>query len=117
MYGSSESQRFFTRTSPSFGCGSGASSGRKFASVTQPAGRLASTILLLEGGKARQVVVRAAELLGDHGEATEGVAHFHLLAHAHAAVQLHRLLAHQARVVGDLDLGRGDRALAIRLVL
>src|SRR5919106_274930 len=44
MYGSSESQRFFTRTSPSPGCGSGAFSSRKFSGVTHPWGRLARTM-------------------------------------------------------------------------
>src|SRR5688572_27323465 len=44
MYGSSESQRFFTRISPSCGCGEGAFSRRKFSGVTQPSGRLASTM-------------------------------------------------------------------------
>src|SRR3974377_1563005 len=110
MYGSSESHRFLTRTSPSLGFGSGAFSRRKFASVTQPAGRLARTTrrFSVKRCEAREVVVGVAELLRDHGEAPEGMAHLQLLAHAHAAVQLDRLLAHEARVVGDLDLRRRD---------
>src|SRR5712664_2260267 len=109
IYGSSDSHRFFTSTSPSFGLGTGALSMRKFSSVTQPVGRLAKTILLLsiqkfflklQRSKASKVVIGAAELIHDHREAAEGVAHLELLAHPHAAVQLHRLLAHMTRVVG-----------------
>src|SRR5919106_869025 len=44
MYGSSESQRFFTRTSPSANGGSGAFSRRKFSGTTHPLGRLARTM-------------------------------------------------------------------------
>ena len=46
MYGSSESQRFLTSTSPSPHLGSGALSMRKLSSLTAPCGRLASTTRL-----------------------------------------------------------------------
>src|SRR5437867_4472396 len=110
MYGSSDSHRFFTSTSPAAGCGSGALSSRKLSSRTSAAGRLARTMRWLEGGKALQVLVGVAELARQHGEAAEAVAHLQLLAHPHAAVELHRFLADMARGVGDLDLGRRDRA-------
>ena len=57
-----------------------------------------------KGGEALEVVVGVAELLRDHRQAPERVAHLQLLAHAHAAVQLHRFLADVAAGVGDLDL-------------
>src|SRR5688572_21206133 len=44
MYGSSESHRFLTSTSPSWGDGTAPFSRRKFSGVTQPSGRLASTM-------------------------------------------------------------------------
>src|SRR6266568_9270996 len=62
----------------------------------------------LRSGEALQVVLGVAEGLADHGEPTERVADLELLGHAHAAVQLHRFLAHVAARVGYLDLGRGD---------
>src|SRR5690349_18672628 len=49
MYGSSESQRFFTSTSPSFGAGMGSDSRRKSSGLTQPCGRLARTMALFMG--------------------------------------------------------------------
>src|SRR3954469_2264244 len=113
MYGSSESHRFFTSTSPSRASGSGEDSSRKFASVTQPCGRLASTMrwfCTLELGEAREMVVGVAELAREHSEPAESVADLQLVAHAPAAVRLHRLLADVARRVGDLDLRRRDRA-------
>src|SRR6188472_1128633 len=117
MYGSSDSHRFFTSTSPSFGEGAGDSTSLKFCSLTHPVGKLATvhalfcgmSLLRIERGEAREVMVCVAELLRDHGQAPEGMAHLHLLGHAHAAVQLDRLLADEARVVGDLDLGRRHR--------
>src|ERR1041384_940655 len=99
MYGSSDSHRFFTSTSPSRGAGTGEDSRRKLASVTQPWGRLASTMrwfCTLQPGEARQVVRRAAESARQPGEAPERAAHLELVAHSHAAVQLHRLPAHRA---------------------
>src|SRR5919108_3882232 len=44
MYGSSESHRFFTSTSPSRTCGTADFSRRKFSGTTHPSGRLASTM-------------------------------------------------------------------------
>src|SRR3954463_8853356 len=127
MYGSSDSQRFFTSTSPSFGLDTVPLSMRKLLSVTQPEGRLARTIRLFsiillfqknsKRGETRQVVVGAAKLIHQHREAAEGVAHLQLLAHSHAAVQLHRFLADMARVVGDLDLRRRDGASPVPAVL
>ena len=55
-------------------------------------------------------MVGVAEFARQHRQAAKGVAHLELFAHAHATVQLHRFLADVARGVGDLDLGRGDRA-------
>src|SRR5690606_24062932 len=57
-----------------------------------------------------QVMLGVAELLRDHRQPLEGVRHLHFLRHAHAAVQLDRLLADVACRVGDLDLGRRDDA-------
>src|SRR3954469_25016945 len=50
MYGSSESQRFFTSTSPSRSGGSGTLSIRKLSSLTQPDGRLARSTRLFSIG-------------------------------------------------------------------
>src|SRR5690349_17853993 len=87
-----------------------------FGPCAQAAASAAASATLLKRGKALEVEVRVAELLRDHREAAEGVADLELLAHAHAAVQLHRLLADVARVVGDLDLRGGDRARPVVLV-
>src|SRR4051794_8735289 len=105
MYGSSESHRFFTRTSPSLGAETGDDSTRKLSSVTQPAGRLASTTRLLSMSGRREtceVVVCIAKLLRDHRKTAERMADLHLFGHAHAAVQLDRFLAHVPRRIGDL---------------
>src|SRR5690348_12180424 len=98
MYGSSESHRFFTSTSPSRGGTTGARSILKLSSVTQPFGRPASTTRLFsmgrsERGEALEVMIGVAELLPGDRQAAEGVADLKLLGHAHAAVQLHGLLA------------------------
>src|SRR5438132_11180305 len=68
---------------------------------------------LARGGEARQVVIGVAEGLRDRRESPERVADLQLLGHPHAAVQLHRLLAHVTGGVGDLDLGRRDDATAL----
>src|SRR5436189_2803874 len=119
MYGSSESHRFLTSTSPSFGAGAGDSTSLKLSSRTAPDGKLASVHALFcgisaEGRKTREVMVGIAELLADHRQATERVRDLELLAHAHAAVQLDRLLADVAARIRDLDLrgGHGAPALA-----
>src|SRR5262245_37755013 len=119
MYGSSESHRFFTSTSPSFGDGAGESTSLKLSSRTAPDGKLARVQALFcgisaERSEAREVMVRVAELLPDHRQAAERVRDLQLLAHAHAAVQLDRFLADMAACVGDLDLRcrNGARALA-----
>src|SRR5215510_11864812 len=105
MYGSSESHRFLTSTSPCAGSGSGAFSVLKLSSETQPWGRLVRTIRrfsfttlnfarrALERGEAGEMVVGVAELAGDDGQAPKRVTDLQLLAHAHAAVELHRFLA------------------------
>src|SRR5256885_12470487 len=120
MYGSSESQRFFTSSSPSFGAGTGADSMRKLSSLTQPVGRLASSTRLFciksERSEAREMMIGVAELLRHQRQPAEGMAHLQLFGHAHAAVQLHRLLADVAGGVGDLDLGGRHRARAIGCV-
>ena len=59
------------------------------------------------------MVIGVAELLRDHGEAPEAVAHFQLLGHAHGAMQLHGFLADVPAGVRDLDLRRRDRAGAL----
>src|SRR3954471_24031915 len=51
MYGSSESQRFFTSTSPSRSGGSGTLSIRKLSSLTHPEGRLARSTRLFSTGR------------------------------------------------------------------
>src|SRR5512147_1791036 len=112
MYGSSDSQRFFTSTSPSRGTGTGASISLKLSSRTASVGKLASAHALfsvisgrnpIQRGEARQVMLGVAELLRDHRQAPERVRHLQFFRHAHAAVQLHRLLADQPAVVRDLD--------------
>src|SRR2546423_15195449 len=55
---------------------------------------------LTRGGEARQVVIGVAEGLRDRRESPERVADLQLLGHAHAAVHLHRLLAHVTGGVG-----------------
>src|SRR5258706_15794735 len=98
------------------GSGAGASGARPGCCAQAPSSTVAQALRrtassrLLKRRKALQVMVRIAELLRDHRQAAEAVAHLQLLAHAHAAVQLHRLLADVARAVGDLDLRRRDRA-------
>src|SRR6516225_720145 len=63
-----------------------------------------------------EVMIYITPLARDDGEAAEGVAHLELVAHAHAAVQLHRFLAHLARGVADLDLrGRHDSSALVRI--
>src|SRR5258708_30692082 len=86
---------------------------RKFSRVTAPAGREARRTCLLTTREAFEVVVGVAELARDRGEAAERVAHLELVAHAHAAVELHGFLADAPRSVGDLDLRRGDQAPAL----
>src|SRR5439155_24476853 len=76
-------------------------------------GWLRSQRLTPGGGEALQVVLGVAEGLADHGEPAEGVAHLELLAHAHAAVELHRLLTDVTAAVAHLDLGGGDKAPAL----
>src|SRR6266480_310764 len=66
----------------------------------------------LERSEALEVMIGVAELLRRHGQPPEAVAHLQLLAHPHAAVQLHRFLADVARAVGDLDLRGRHRARA-----
>src|SRR5262245_34840301 len=121
MYGSSESQRFFTSTSPSFGAGAGDSISLKLSSRTAPEGKLTSVHALFcgtsaERSEAREMVIRVAKLLRDHRQPPERVRHLKLLAHAHAAVELDRLLADMAARVGDLDLRRRHRARALTRV-
>src|SRR5688572_16532578 len=60
-----------------------------------------------------QVMIRVAEGLRDHRQPPERVADLQLFGHAHAAVELDRLLADVARGVRDLDLRRGDDAPAL----
>ena len=47
-----------------------------------------------------------------HGEALEVVADIQFIGHAHAAMDLHRLLADEAAGLADLHLGGGDGFLA-----
>ena len=61
---------------------------------------------------AAEVMHRIAEGHVDHGQALEIVADRELVGHAHAAMQLDRLLAHEARGPADVVLGRGDVAPA-----
>ena len=67
----------------------------------------------LKRGEALEMVVGVAELLRDHGQAAEGVADLELLAHAHAAVQLHRLLADVAAASAILILAAETARCAI----
>src|SRR6267143_4376369 len=67
----------------------------------------------LQRSEAREVMIGVAELPRRHGQPPEAVAQLQLLAHAHAAVQLHRFLADVARAVGDLDLRGRHRARAL----
>src|ERR1700741_4035164 len=76
----------------------------------QPATSTATARKPLKRGKAREMVVGVGKAAGEHGQAPEAVAHLELLAHSHAAVQLHCFLADVARAVGDLDLGGGHGA-------
>src|SRR6185437_1157557 len=124
MYGSSDSHWFFTSTSPSAGAGRGVSTMRKFSGVTEACGREARTTCLLTVMTSLRVlretiemVVRVAQLAGDHREPAKRMAHLELLAHAHAAVELHRLLAHVAAGIGDLDLRGGHDALPLPRIL
>ena len=95
MYGSSDSHSLRTSTSPSPGSRHGASTMRKLSSVTAPCGRLASSTCRLrtpcasfamvgQRREALEMVIGVAELLCDHREAAERVAHLELVAHAHA---------------------------------
>jgi hypothetical protein len=51
------------------------------------------------------MVVRVAKLLTQHGQPLEGVRHLHFLGHAHATVELDRLLTYVAYGVTDVELG------------
>ena len=81
-------------------------SSRPASNLTEASGRVFR-------GEALQVVLGVAEGLSDHGEPAERVADLQLLGHAHAAVELDRLLADVPAGVRHLDLGRGDRAGAL----
>ena len=50
-----------------------------------------------KAGEAAAVVIGVAEQRVDHGQALEIMADGELVGHAHAAMQLHRRLADQAR--------------------
>src|SRR5207253_2258452 len=115
MYGSSESHSLRTSTSPSAGFAIAVSSMRKLSGVTAPCGRFArrTRLLAATAREAFEVMIDVAQLARDHGQAAEGVAYLELVAHAHAAVQLHRFLADAARGIGDLDLRRGHDARAL----
>src|SRR5687768_15784541 len=67
----------------------------------------------LKRGKAREMVIDVAEAPRERGQTAERMAYLQLLGHAHAAVELHRFLAHMARGVGDPDLCRRNRARAV----
>src|SRR3954469_16881339 len=67
----------------------------------------------LKRGKALEVMVRVAILLGKHRKAAECVTDLQLVAHSHAAMKLHCLLAHETRIVGELDFGGRDCTRAI----
>ena len=67
--------------------------------------------------KALGVVLDVAQSGVDHGEAFGVMAGGEFIAHAHAAVQLYRLLADDAAGAADLDLGRRHRALALVRIL
>ena len=68
------------------------------------------------GGKRRialQMGIAVAEHDADGGEPLEPMAHFELVGHAHAAVQLHRLLSDEAAGLADHDLCRRQRPAAL----
>src|ERR1017187_3343667 len=67
--------------------------------------------ILPGAGEALGVVVDVAQCGVDHGEAFGVMAGGEFIAHAHAAVQLNRLLADGAAGAADLYLGRRHRAL------
>src|SRR5499426_1976101 len=129
MYGSSESQRLRTRNCPSPGCGTGDSTSLKFASVTQPSGRLARRIWRLTGivacpasralvgGEALGVPVAVAEPEVDHRQPLREMRGGQLVGHAHAAVQLDRFFRDCAARASDQRLRRRDRARALASVL
>ena len=62
-----------------------------------------------------QVPVGVAELAFDHGHALEEVADVQLVGHAHAAVDLHGVLADQLAGLADLHLGAGGGELALAI--
>ena len=66
---------------------------------------------------ALQVEVHIAELGVDHGQALEVVTDAEFVGHAHATMQLHGLLAHEAAGLADLHLGSGRGLLALGFVL
>ena len=53
-----------------------------------------------------QMLRHTAKLLLDHRQPFEAMAHGQLVGHAHAAVQLHRALAHQAGRTQHRHMGR-----------
>ena len=58
------------------------------------------------------MVIRIAEGQADHGQALEVVGDIEFIHDAHAAVQLHRLLADEARRLRDVGLGGSHRTTA-----
>jgi len=52
-------------------------------------------------------MVGIAELLRERRQPPERVAHLHLVAHAHAAMQLNRFLADRSAGLGNSHLGGG----------
>src|SRR5687767_9603007 len=72
MYGSSESHRFLTSTSPSRSGGTALFSRRKFSSLTHPSGRLASTTRWLSMAAS----LTGATALAEHARGTQHAQHF-----------------------------------------
>src|SRR5487761_2016537 len=68
-------------------------------------------------GETLAVVLYVAEGGVYHGQALGVVTGGKLVAHAHAAVHLYRLLADHAAGAADLDFGRRHRALALVRIL
>src|SRR6266542_6906758 len=63
-----------------------------------------------------EVMVGVAEHRVDRGDALEIMPDLVLHGHAHAAVELYRLLADQPAGAPDLHLGGGDGLVALRLI-
>src|SRR5690606_20695502 len=80
--------------------------------TTLDIGQLIPALAVAQLGVAAEVPVGVAELAFDHGDALEVVADIEFVGHAHAAVDLHGVLADELAGLADLHFRAGGGELA-----